>query len=135
MRPGFSPIEAFSIQCIDASPDTRLPMRKSDLRASARVSTTRKGALKFGNVSFPCLVLDISDGGFQIMPTVTLEVGQVLDFQCELYPGKPIECKIEVRHVGDSSVGTMIKEIDAKGAGLCQMYLQEHYAGRLDRSA
>ena len=76
----------------------------------------------------------MSDGGFLIMPTVTLEEGQVLDFGFELYPGKSIECKIEVKHVGDSGVGTRIKEIDDEGARLCQLYLQEHYSGKLDRA-
>lgn len=109
-------------------------MTHTDLRANARVSTSRRGTLKFGSASFPCLVLDISDGGFLIMPTVTLEEGQVIDFGCELYPGKSLACKIEVRHVGDSGVGTKITEIDEKGARLCQLYLQEHYSGRLDRA-
>jgi len=90
--------------------------------------------LKFGDASFPCLVLDMSDGGFLIMPTVTLEAGQVLDFRCELYPGRLLECKIEVRHVSDSGVGTKITEIDEKGTRLCQLYLQEHYSSKLDRS-
>jgi hypothetical protein len=107
---------------------------KSDLRSNARISISRRGTLKFGSASFPCLVLDISDGGFLIMPTVTLEEGQVIDFGCELYPGKPLACKIEVKHVGDSGVGAKIKQIDAEGARLCQLYLQEHYSGRLDRA-
>jgi hypothetical protein len=76
----------------------------------------------------------MSNGGFLIMPTVTLEPGQVLDFVFELYPGSTLECKIEVRHVGDSGVGTRINEIDETGARLCQLYLQEHYSSRLDRS-
>jgi hypothetical protein len=109
-------------------------MKKTELRANTRVSISRRGTLKFGNVSFPCLVQDMSDGGFLIMPTVTLEEGQVLDFEFELYPGKSIACQLEVRHVGDSGVGTEIKEIDDEGARLCQLYLQEHYAGTLNRA-
>lgn len=91
--------------------------------------------MKFGNATFPCLVLDISDGGFLIMPTVTLEEGQVVDFGCELYPDKPLECKIEVRHVGEAGAGTKITEIDDKGHTLVQLFLQEHYSSRLDRTA
>jgi hypothetical protein len=77
----------------------------------------------------------MSDGGFLIMPTVTVEEGQILDFGFELYPGKSVACKIEVRHVGDSGVGARIKEIDDENARLCQLYLQEHYSSKLDRGA
>jgi hypothetical protein len=35
-------------------------------------------------------------------------------------------------HVNDTSVGTKIIEIDKWGSRLCQLYVQEHYADKLN---
>jgi len=80
------------------------------------------------------MVLDVSDHGFLIVCTKTLSTGQVLQFRCELFPQKTLECKIEIRHATDSGLGTKIVEIDNKGTGLLQSYLQEQYSTRLNRS-
>jgi hypothetical protein len=110
-------------------------MSTRELRAEARVSISRRGKVKAGDDWFPCMVLDISDSGFQIVCNETLRVGQVLDFKCELYPAQVLECKISVRHASELGIGTKIVEIDKKSASLCQLYLQEHYSHKLNRSS
>jgi hypothetical protein len=109
-------------------------MSTRELRAEARVSITRRGKVKSGDDWFPCMVLDISDSGFQIVCNEVHPVGRVLEFKCELYPGQVLECKIVVRHASEEGIGTKIVEIDKKSAGLCQLYLQEHYSHKLNRS-
>ncbi|MBI2297156.1 MAG: PilZ domain-containing protein [Betaproteobacteria bacterium] len=109
-------------------------MKTRELRAEARIVVSQRGQLSSGNTWFPCMVLDMSDNGFLIMSSKELVVGQVLEFRCELFPGKTLECKIETRHVSDAGVGTKIVEIDKKGISLCQLFLQEQYSDKLNRS-
>jgi hypothetical protein len=108
-------------------------MKTRELRAQARIAITRRGSVKQGEAWFPCMVLDISEGGFLIVCTQALSVGQVLDFKCELYPAQFLECRIVVRHANEDGIGTKITEIDKKSANLCQLYLQEHYSQQLNR--
>ncbi len=101
-------------------------MKKSERRAELRIAVSQRGTLNFGEPEwFPCMVLDVSDHGFLIVCTKTPSVGQLLEFRCEFFPQKTLECKIEVRHATESGVGTRIVEIDNKGAVLLQSYLQE----------
>ena len=81
------------------------------------------------------MVQDMSDSGFLILCNKELSVGQVLDFRCELFPEKTLTCKIEIRHISESGMGTKIVEIDKKGTGLCQLYLQEQYSLKLNKSS
>ena len=109
-------------------------MKTSELRGEARMPISQSAALNTGHSWFPCRVLDMSDTGFSIVCNKQLAVGQVLDFRCELYPGKYLDCKIEIKHVNDTGVGTKIVEIDKKGINLCQLFLQEQYSDRLNKS-
>jgi len=67
-----------------------------------------------------------------MMSNREIPVGQVLDYRCELFPGKILECKLEVMHVDDTRLGTKIVEIDEKGRSLCKLFLEEQYAHKLD---
>ena len=108
-------------------------IKTRELRAEARIAVSQSGALNSGEPSwFPCMVLDMSDNGFLIICNESLSVGQILQFRCELYPQKTLECKIEIRHVSDSGMGTKIVEIDNKGTRLIQSYLQELYSTKLN---
>lgn len=109
-------------------------MKTKDLRAEARIPVSQRGTLNAGEAWFPCLIQDMSESGFLIMCSRELAVGENLEFRCELFPGKLLNCKIEVKHVSDSSVGTKIIEIDKRGASLCQLFLQEQYSVRLNKS-
>ncbi len=71
---------------------------------------------------------DMSHGGFLLLCTEQLSVGQVLHFSCELLPEQMLECKIEVMHVGDSIIGAKIVDIDDKGIELCQLFLRDQYS-------
>jgi len=114
-------------------------MKGRELRAEARIPVKEKGLLRPGSVSigddwFPCVVQDMSDSGFQILCSKDLSVGQVLEFRCELFPEKTLRCRIEVRHVSPTGMGTKIREIDGRGTSLVQLYLQEQYSLKLNKS-
>ena len=79
------------------------------------------------------MVLDMSNSGFQMLCTRSLDVGQILEFTCELLPQKVLGCKLEVRHFHDDALGAKIVEIDQRGQDLCQQFLQEQYSDKLDR--
>jgi hypothetical protein len=61
-----------------------------------------------------------------------LAVGQVLEFRCQLYPEKTLNCKIEVRHVSSHGNGTKVVEIDNRGSSLVKLYLEEQYSLKLN---
>jgi hypothetical protein len=112
-------------------------MKGRELRAEARIAVKEKGSLSAGSLNtgdawFPCVVQDMSDSGFQILCSKDLSVGQVLEFRCELFPEKTLNCKIEVRHISPSGMGTKVTEIDRRGTGLIQLYLQEQYSLKLN---
>jgi hypothetical protein len=109
-------------------------MKTRDLRAEARMEVRRRGNLSAGEDWFPCLVQDMTSIGFLLMCSRDLKIGQVLDFKCELFPHKLLTCKLEVVHVTEGSVGTKIVDIGPRGANLCQLFLQEQYSDRLNKS-
>ena len=109
-------------------------MRMQEQRAEPRMSVSRRAQLKSGELWFPCLVQDMSKKGFFLVSSREHKVGQSLDLRCALYPEKNLECKVEVKHVNEMGVGAQIVQIDQKGLDLCQLYLQEQYAERLNRS-
>lgn len=112
-------------------------MQGRELRAEARIAVKERGSLSTGSVNigdawFPCVVQDMSDSGFLILCTKELTVGQALEFRCELFPEKTLNCKIEVRHISAVGMGTKVTEIDKRGSGLVQLYLQEQYSLKLN---
>ena len=107
------------------------------MRAEARIPVKEKGSLSAGSVSigdawFPCVVQDMSDSGFLILCNKELSVGQVLEFRCEFFPEKTLNCRIQIRHINASGMGTKITEIDKRGTSLIQLYLQEQYSLKLN---
>ena len=112
-------------------------LKGRELRAEARIAVKEKASLKEGSLGsgedwFPCMVQDMSDSGFLILCSKELSVSQVLEFRCQLFPEKTLNCKIEVRHVSSSGMGTKIIEIDRRGSGLIQLYLEEQYSLKLN---
>ena len=108
-------------------------MQGRELRTEARIAVKQRGQLHSGETWFPCVVLDMSNSGFQMLCTRSLDVGQLLDFRCELLPERILDCKLEVRHFNDDALGAKIVEIDRKGHDLCQQYLEEQYSDKLGR--
>ena len=112
-------------------------MKGRELRAEARITVRERGSLKRGSLGdaaewFPCMVQDMSDSGFLILCSKEVSVGQLLDFRCELFPGKTLICKIEVRHISPAGMGTKVAEIDGRGNGLIKLYLEEQYSLKLN---
>ena len=109
------------------------PMNTDELRAEARVPVAQRGKLSAGNDWFACMVLDMSNSGLLLVSNKHLEIGQILEFRCELYPDRDLDCMIEVMHSNDDSAGAMITEIGEKAKSLLEMYLEEKFAIRLGK--
>ena len=116
-------------------------MKGRELRAEARISVKEKASLRGGTLVaaataedgwFPCVVQDISDTGFLILSSKEVAVGQILEFRCQLFPEKTLNCKIQVRHVSPNGMGTKVVEIDSRGSRLIELYLEEQYSLRLN---
>jgi PilZ domain-containing protein len=106
-----------------------------DRRAGRRIAVNQRAELNSGGDGwFPCRVMDMSDSGFFLICDKALAVEQKLDLRCELYPEKRLECKIEIRRVDETGIGTKIVEIDRKSVGFCQLFLQEYYSDTLNKS-
>jgi PilZ domain len=114
-------------------------MKGRDLRAEARIQVKEKGSLNAASLGveedswFPCMVQDMSDSGLLMLSGQELAVGQVLDFKCELFPEKTLKCKVEIKHVSATGAGAKIVEVDKRGAGLIELYLQEQYSLKMHR--
>ena len=106
---------------------------REELRAEVRVPVMRRGNLSAGSDWFGCMVMDMSGSGMLVVSNKQLEVGQILEFRCELYPGRMLNCMIEIMHSNDDSAGAMITEVDEKGTKLLQAYLEEKLAIKLDK--
>ena len=105
-------------------------MRGRELRAEARIAVKERGAVKEGSLGagddwFPSMVQNMSDSGFLILCSKEVPVGQVLEFRCQLFPEKTLNCKIEVRHISPRGMGTKVVEIDNRGSSLVKLYLEE----------
>jgi hypothetical protein len=77
----------------------------------------------------------MSSKGFLILTNERYAVGEVLELACELYPQQVIRCNIQVRHVDETCIGTLITEISPAAAALLGRFLQEHYAHKLEDRA
>ncbi|HSF20990.1 MAG TPA: PilZ domain-containing protein [Burkholderiales bacterium] len=116
-------------------------MKGRELRAEARIPVKEKASLRGGVLVaaataedgwFPCVVQDMSDTGFLILCSKEVSVGQILEFRCQLFPEKTLNCKIQVRHVSSNGMGTKVVEIDSRGSRLVELYLEEQYSLRLN---
>jgi len=108
-------------------------MDHKELRASLRIAVTRRGALETGERHFPCIVQDMSDDGLLFICTRDLEIGQILDFSCELYPDESFECKLEVVHITNGGVGARIVNLDEKTRELIHSFLEERATEKMRR--
>lgn len=103
-----------------------------ELRAGARLAVKERASLSTGDAWFPCVIQDMSDGGFLISCGKELAVGQVLELKCELFPDRTLNCKVEVRHLSPAGTGAKVVEIDGRGTRLIELYLQEQYSLKLN---
>jgi len=100
-------------------------------KRESRLGVSEEASLKSGSNSFPCALVNMSDHGFLIRCSEAFQIGQVLEFSCELYPSKTLNGKIEIRHISAAGMGTKIVEIDEYGVRLCALYLEEQYSNSL----
>jgi hypothetical protein len=100
-------------------------------KREARVAISENASLKSGYNWVPCALVNMSDHGFLIKCSEAFPMGQVLEFSCELYPSKTLNCKIEIRHISAAGMGTKIVEINEYGVRLRTLYLEEQYSNNL----
>jgi len=96
-----------------------------ELRRSPRFPISRRGELSHQGVRFPCLVQDISAGGFCIICARNPVVGQVMDLTFSLTAGLSHRCRIQVRHVDTGCVGAQIRQIDEQAYHVFQDFVQQ----------
>lgn len=115
-----------------ARPNSKIAPR--DRREEPRIELTRRATLLAGAHSGPCLLQNFSGKGFFILSNQQFVVGQMLDLKCELYPQRFLHCRVEVKHINDTCVGTKIVSMSGDGRALLQEFLQEYYSLKLDQS-
>jgi PilZ domain len=103
-------------------------------RNEPRIELTRRATLLVGAASVPCLLQNCSGKGFFIVSNHQFLIGQFLELKCELYPGKILHCRVEVRHIDETCVGTKIVSISTRGIALLQQFLEEYYSLKLTQS-
>lgn len=96
-----------------------------------RIPERRRGLLEYEDFSCACLIENLSSNGFRLTCLDDFTVGQVLGLKSELLPGRAIQCRVEVKHFADGSVGVMIVDIDESSARVCRELIDEHYASQL----
>ncbi|HSQ02446.1 MAG TPA: PilZ domain-containing protein [Burkholderiales bacterium] len=105
--------------------------RVGDRRKESRVPVSRKATLRYQSQEYPCLIQDMSTRGFFIICNKPFLPRQILQLRCELYDAQTLECTIEIKHVDDMGMGTMITDITEKARALCLRFLQDHYSDKL----
>ena len=107
---------------------------KRERRQERRVPVSRRATLLDGGSSYPCLLQDFSTKGFFIISNRSFFIGQLLELKCELYAGKFLHCKVEVKHINETCIGTQIVDVSKEGTVLLQQFLQEYYSLKLNQS-
>ncbi|MGZ4853282.1 MAG: PilZ domain-containing protein [Halobacteriota archaeon] len=106
-------------------------MNRPERRKEQRLALSRRAQLISDAGIRQCLLQDISSGGFLILTNERYASGEVLELACELYPQQVISCKIQVRHVDDTCIGTLIVDISPQAASLLGRFLEEHNSQKL----
>ena len=106
-------------------------MNRPERRKAQRLALSRRAQLISDAGIRQCLLQDISSGGFLILTNERYASGEVLELACELYPQEMINCKIQVRHVDDTCIGTLIVDISPQAASLLGRFLQENESQKL----
>lgn len=109
-------------------------MKARERREERRVALSRRATILNGATPVPCLLQDFSSRGFFMITNQKFFIGQILELSCELYPDQVLCCKIEVKHINETCIGTKIAEINAAGTALLQKFLQEYYSLKLNQS-
>ena len=97
-----------------------------ELRRHARFPISRRGELIYKNTRFPCLLQDISASGFLIICARNPVVGQELGLRFELTPGHFHQCKVQVKHIDNGCLGSVITEVGEHEGKIFQQFVQQH---------
>ena len=103
-------------------------MNRPELRAEERVPVCFSGTLRLGEATTECVVQNMCSRGFLIKADRQLPVGKVVYFTCELYPGRVVQCTVQVRHINAGCLGAKVTEMSEGDAALCRQYIAEQVA-------
>ncbi len=102
--------------------EVRVPI---SLRAQVRIAISPRSQDMPGPWH-PCLIEDLSTKGFRIFCTLKVQIEDIMDLTCELYPERIFNCKIEARHISNDCIGTRIAEVSNFALRMCQQFIDEH---------
>jgi len=103
-------------------------MNRPELRAEERVPVSFAGTLRLGDTTTECVVQNMCSRGFLIRADRVLPVGKVVYFTCELYPGRVVQCTVQVRHVNAGCLGAKVTEMNEDDVAVCRRFLAEQVA-------
>ena len=106
-------------------------MSRAELRAEPRVPVSFGGTLSLGDTAVPCHIQNMCSRGFLIKSAKELPVGRELHLICELYPGRRVECTVQVRHVNRDCLGAKVIAMSETDQLLCRQYLKEQTLANL----
>jgi hypothetical protein len=106
-------------------------MNNAELRSEPRVRVSFRGTLRLGDTTVPCHIQNMCSRGFLIKSAEELPVGRVLHLTCELYPGRRVECAVQVRHVNRDCIGAKVTAMSELDQVLCRQFLEEQKLANL----
>ena len=104
--------------------------RNNELRTEPRVAADFPATLTLGDTSMPCTIRNVCGRGFLIEADRMLPVGDAVRLTCEFYPGRPVACTVQVRHVNAGRLGALVVEMDDAGRAMWRRYLEEQHAAQ-----
>lgn len=103
-------------------------MNRPELRAEERVPVSFAGTLRLGDTTTECVVQNMCSRGFLIKADRELPIGKVVDSTCELYPGRVVQCTVQVRHINAGCLGAKVTEMSEEDTAVCRRYITEQVA-------
>ena len=100
---------------------------KRELPRDARFPHSRRGELSYKGTCFPCLIQDISSGGFFIICVRNPVVGQELEVKFELTPGHFHQCKIRIQHIDNGCFGAEITGAEEQKDKHFQQFVEQRF--------
>jgi len=100
-------------------------MSPVERRKERRLDVDIGAALLDGERTLPCRVLNMCSKGFLIESDTRLPVGQAVALRVPLYPGRAIDCTVQIRHVNAERLGALVTAISGEDRAICVRFLAD----------
>ena len=100
--------------------------KKFERPRDVRFPHNRRGELSYNGSRFPCLIQDISISGFLIICARNPVVEQELDLRFELTHGHVHQCKVQVKHIDDGCLGSVITDVGENEGRMFKRFVERH---------